>query len=407
MANDDLELKLAMRRAFWATGASTRTEVKLSSLVPRGQGRSRGNVQEWTDLDVLGIEYSPMSGLAYALADCKTLKGRVTERVFWLRGVADLFGARSNYLVRSEPLPAAARQLALRLGVAAFDPSDLNLLLEQAGVARLPVAGNFLEGATLARWNQLLETAPKAVERLGRYRRAFYWVVPPHRNLVQLPAYARDAASHFDPNARWAQVLVIDLAWLYLHSLLTTLERISRLQLSDPVMSLQQTVLGGEPELRERQQLAEQLSLVLRHVNVRKGERIPTVSVLPEYFDVLVEAVARIGRRRDVATEALRCLEFVGVETVAAGGARWREAFPTGSGLAIKLASDMVRTVVRASGLSADFVTRFDEVTRAPAAEVTAAPASPGLFDSAVAEPEPKNKKAGRAEPSGVDSARE
>jgi hypothetical protein len=59
-----------------------------------------------------------MAGLVFAVADCKTSKLRATERVLWLRGVADLFGAQSAYLSRQAQLPSAARQLALKLGIA-------------------------------------------------------------------------------------------------------------------------------------------------------------------------------------------------------------------------------------------------------------------------------------------------
>lgn len=380
MSNADLPLKLSMRQAFWALGASTRVEVKLSVLIGRNQTRSRSGMQEWTDVDVLGVDYAPLTGLAYALADCKTLKGRVTERVFWLRGVADLFGARSSYMVRSEEFPPAARQLALRLGITGLDPRDLALLLEQAGDERLPLAGSFFEPGALAKWTDLLETTPRSIERLQRYRRAFFWLLPPQRNLVQLPSYLRGAAHECDPQSRWAQVLVVDMAWLYLLTVLETLERTTRLHLADPSSALQQTIVGGEPELRERQRVAEELRAVLAHVRLRKGEQLPGISVLPDYFDDLLDLLERLGRRRGVATEALRCLEFIGVETLALTGASWKEAFPNSSPLAVKLASDVLRFVVRTSGLSPEFVRRFDEVTRAPASS-PAADRAPGLFD--------------------------
>lgn len=61
---------------------------------------------------------------------------------------------------------------------------------------------------------------------------------------------------------------------------------------------------------------------------------------------------------------ALRVLEFVGNETVAAEGATWADAFPTNGRLAVKLASDTVRFLVRACHLPSEFLQRFDELTK-------------------------------------------
>ena len=116
--------KLDIRRAFWATGASTRLDVKLGAFIDPARSRTRASVEDWTDLDVLGVTYSPLSGTGFVVADCKTTKTRVTERVFWLRGVADLFGARAAFLTRDAEIPEAARQLALRLGIATMDAAD-------------------------------------------------------------------------------------------------------------------------------------------------------------------------------------------------------------------------------------------------------------------------------------------
>ena len=73
---------------------------------------------------MLAVHYSALTGLTIAIADCKTGRGRVAERLFWLRGVMDLIGARQAFLVREERLSSSARQLALRLGITALAPDD-------------------------------------------------------------------------------------------------------------------------------------------------------------------------------------------------------------------------------------------------------------------------------------------
>jgi hypothetical protein len=356
MSERDLDQKIDLRRAFWAMGASTRLDVKLSAIVPRERGRAAS--EEWTDLDVLAVEYSPLGGLSQIVADCKTLKGRVAERVFWLRGVADLFSARGAYLTRDHPLPPSARQLAVRLGIAALDPRDRALLLEQGGTSELPRAGHFLERDTFVRWSSLAAASSKPTERLGRYRTTVFWVVSRHRNLTYLVSEVQRARDHLDPRTPQGMVVVLDLAWLYLLTVLRALDEMTRLHLADPNAGMRLVLMGNEQEAQRQEYFAAQLHKLL--AASRPSRALVNVSVLPEYYDELAALVARVSRRRAAATAALRTLEFVGVETVANRGATWLEAFPDAEPYGAKLASDVVQFLVAASGLSRDFVARFD-----------------------------------------------
>ncbi len=327
MSELDLRQKLDMRRGFWAMGASTRIDVKLSALVTP-DARTRTGTEEWTDLDVLGIQYVPMAGLVSAVADCKTSKVRATERVFWLRGVADLFGARTAYLCREGQLAPAARQLALRLGIAAMDATDRSSFLDQAGTDRLPKAGRFLEEAAYRRWESLIGTAAKETDRLQRYGRSFYWVFHQRRNLLQLPGYVQHAAKVFDLRQRWAQALLVDMAWLYLVTVLHVLDDITRLHLAELDGALQQVMLGGEAEARDKQELFKALTALIGENEMKRAG----VGMLPPWFGDLVDITTRAARRRAHATEALRVLEFTTVETIANQGASWAEAFPAAAG---------------------------------------------------------------------------
>ena len=350
-----------MRKIFWAMGASTRLNVKLGSLAAPRNTKGRASSDEWTDLDVLAVQYSPLANTTYAIADCKTSKARAAERVFWVRGVADLFGATTVYMARESDLAPNARQLALRLNVAALDPADRARLLENCGSRGLPVAGDLFGADRLSRVESILAGAPAALAKLDRYRRAFYWVFPRYRNLTQLPAYLEEASALFDVSARWAHLLLLDLAWLYLVTVCHTIDQITRLQLAALANSLRQAVVGGEQEMREKQVLAEKLKIVMNSVAAHSRESIPDVPILPTYFDDLVDLVSRAATRRPVLTDSLRAIEFTATETLAGSGVAWRQAVPHADVHGAKLASDVVRFLVRAARLDPAFVTRFDD----------------------------------------------
>lgn len=361
MSELDFAQKVDMRRAFWASGASTRVDVKLGSMVDPARSKTRATSEDWTDLDVLGVQYSPLGGGSFSVADCKTARGRVTERVFWLRGVADLFGAQAAFLTRDSAIPESARQLALRLEIAVMDREDRAAFLEQTGDALLPVAGHFLGPDALQRWTALTLRTPEAISRVQRYRQSHYWLVPRRRNLTALLTTLASNAKAFTPDQRWARAVLIDLAWLYLVAVLSALEDVTRLQLADARRGLTQSVVGSEQDRREKEQLARQLSELFARVDPSLRRRQP--NVLPDYFEDLVDLVARASRRRSQITGALRALEFTGVETEAGGGVSWREAFPSADARELKLASDVIRFIGRATQLSSEFVDRFDAAT--------------------------------------------
>jgi hypothetical protein len=379
MSELDLEQKLDMRRAFWAAGSSTRLDVKLGAFIDPARSRARAKAEDWTDLDVLGVTYGPVGGAQFFVADCKTSKGRVTERVFWLRGVADLFGAQAAFLTRDSRIPEAARQLGVRLRIATFDARDRAAFLEQLGDAQLPAAGSFLSKDAVVRWTRLTQEVPEAATRLQSYRQTFYWLLRPGRNLTALPTTLRGASKVFNPEQRWARTTLVDLAWLYLVALLAALDEVTRLHLAEPGVGLTQAMVGSEQERREKEQLGELLAELFTQIDPSVGRKLPRVPVLPDYFDDLLDLATRLSRRRNEVNGALRVLEYAGVETIANSGARWPDAFPGRDEREVKLASDVIRFLVRATGLDPAFVHLFDEVASAtPSGGRAGAEADPG-----------------------------
>jgi hypothetical protein len=355
----DIGQKLEMRRVLSAFGASTRLEVKLGALI-RGQ-RSRADREEWTDVDVLAVDYSPFSGLTVAIADCKTSRGRVAERIFWLRGVMDLIQARQAYLVRDEEMSPSARQLALRLGISALSPADRAALVKEAGVdtsnSRVPA---FLTAEGVDRHSALLRSAPKELDRLMQYRETGFWLAPGHRALTSMPAAIRSAREHLRPDRPWALPLIADLSWLYLFACTRALVDVATLHLGEPSDGLAHVVIGDERERRDKEFLASQLKRVFAAVPKRSGP-MPSVDVVPPFYEDLSDLMLRLMRRRALAVQGLRALEFATVE--AAQPRASRSITPTDvDAFAWKLASDTVRFLVRASSLEIGLLESFDDL---------------------------------------------
>jgi hypothetical protein len=205
-------------------------------------------------------------------------------------------------------------------------------------------------------------------------------VFPKYRNLTQLPLYAREARSQLRATDRWAQAIVVDLSWLYLLSVLYAVDETTKFNLGQLGSALRQVTVGGEHEVRERDQLKVQIRRLVEHFEPEPGRRPAEPDLVPSFFEDLTDLVARASRRRQHATEALRVLEFTGVETILGRGSSWKESFPSYDAYAVKLASDTVRFLCRAAELDMRFLDIFDrtvEGERRPDKNVRALPGAP------------------------------
>lgn len=133
----DLLLKLRFKRILFALGYYSPLEVELSHYGDDGAGRHKR--ASLTDLDVLGIKFDPVLTVHRVVADCKS--GRQVSdpnRLFWLRGVSDYFGANDAYFLRPT-VGDHARAVAPKLGLRVLDEAELRSLEINLGVDQIPI----------------------------------------------------------------------------------------------------------------------------------------------------------------------------------------------------------------------------------------------------------------------------
>ena len=81
-----------------------------------------------TDLDVLGISFDKLFTPHRVVGDCKTGKNvSDANRLFWLRGVMDYFGANQAYFIRPR-IDNHARAIAPKMGLRVLDEADLTAI---------------------------------------------------------------------------------------------------------------------------------------------------------------------------------------------------------------------------------------------------------------------------------------
>jgi hypothetical protein len=353
----DLGLKVGVRRLFWSMGLSTRLDVQLRGFNPPADtGRRSPAPESFTDLDVLGVAVTGGYRLSTEIADCKTSRRDSTSRMFWVRGVADLFGADHAYLVRDHDVADAARQLSARLGITVLPSEDLGRLQDHHGPA-LPDPSSALsimfDRPAVAGHLSAFNNLDRRLTRLLDYREFDYWVYEQHRNPVQLVAHLAGARGHLDPFNPLHVALFLDLGWLYLLSLIRVTAHIRGAFLGDPDRGLQEYMFGGPTNLREKQETAR----LLRSVSPQGAGPLDH---LPPYYAKLRELVVRLLRRPAQMQTALRYSEAA----VALAAAKTRTPLPDAFGhdqfdpVAAKLVADVCGFLVAAADLDGGFRSR-------------------------------------------------
>lgn len=352
----DLPLKVQMRRLFWSMGCSTSLDVKLRAYVT-GDQRGPG-WQEFTDLDVLSVGFSPSGQPQLTLADCKTVNRRAIERMFWVRGVADFFAADDAYLVRSHPVPAAARALSARIGVGVLDPADYNAL------ARTFPTDLDLDGPLRCLFdiNSVRRQADNTVgldrelDALVDFVRFDYWIYEPYRNLTQVVAHLADAVATLDPSSPRHLSLFFETAWLYAFALAQATHHVRSSRMGDVPTAARTYIAGGELAMREKAQLAGLLHQVGITVDTR-------AAVLPPYADLLIELLTRLLVRPTESSAVLRYAEYLAMATAVGEQATVGAAFgpPNVRPVAAKLLADVCGFLVTAAGLRPEFRTAARE----------------------------------------------
>ncbi|MFF2245895.1 hypothetical protein ACFVTM_17140 [Arthrobacter sp. NPDC058130] len=383
MSELDLGLKVGTRRLFWDMGLSTRLDVELRGHKAASQ---RGGAQSFTDLDVLGISVSPDVRITTLIADCKTSKRDSTSRMFWVKGVAEFFGADHAYLVREHEVTDAARQLSARLGIGILTSPELARLQaihDPGPSAETPGLDVLFDRRAVASHLSAFNGLNSKLAHLLEFSQFDYWVNEPHRNPTQLVAHLAKASKLLNPSDPAHRAVFLDLCWLYQLSLTRVTGYVRGGFLGDPDRAVQEYIFGGAAGLDEKRVTAALL-------NHARPAGTPERGHLPAYFRPMLELITRLLKRPQHLQTSLRYVE-VATAFATAGNA---EAIPVAlrpgvfDPIAAKLAADVCGFLTSVCDLDPRFrgharrVLLGEEQSTSPPAAGAANSTPPGLLDS-------------------------
>lgn len=351
---NDRDLKIRLATIFWALGCYTRLEVKLAEYSPQ-----RDMALELTDLDVLGIRVSPELSFEHLVADCTSnrdvLKSPI-QRVFWLRGVMDFFGASTGYLAlnTASGISENQRLVAHRLGVTILNTENLSHLEQRLAVADLAPL-QLTKQESWVYFESNLQQLPKALQPALSFRKHTYWLNPTYHNLHSVISLCGRHAKDIDERNRHHAALVLDLLSLFCLALLTMTSYVARTNPEDPEVELRSYFFGGYQEMRRREAIIENVKKIVGEIPGQRELFADKIRLDPDYLRGLFEVAYRLLNRPEDARHVPRYLEMVLFEKTlyksenAEGLKYLNERF---SDVTKKLTRDIVKFFRDATGLS-------------------------------------------------------
>ena len=346
-ADKDLPLKLQFQRILFAQGYWTPIEVDLSDYEGLGTTIKRRSL---TDLDVLGIRFDDLFTRHCVVGDCKTGR-RVSDanRLFWLRGVRDYFGADDAYYLRPK-IDAHVAALAPKMGLRAVTASEL-LQIEQrthADTFAIPVGNPTIHEQIQAKWGIDVPrgSSPTAdqlrLKAVYSYLSYKYWYIQRFRNLMQLVGIFQSVADLLDPTDARHVLLAYSGAERFAHCLLEAASHIQSQGAGDVPYLARLYFYGGALAVREKQNFFD-----LLHKLTGVNEPLD-----PPWLANTVELLGRVISNPQGASDVLRHIAAIYLCCVHLGGPNVEGLTPGFQNIAaIVLAKDVAREFTKATGI--------------------------------------------------------
>jgi hypothetical protein len=287
----DLNLKLRVMRYLWDLGYLVRKNVMV--MEPQTSGK------QYTDIDVLAIKIDEELNPSVVICDCKSgQQAKTRERMFWLSGVMDFFGATQGIFLRSRLYGGKYVELAKRLGIMPISEEHLTTLERAYGIDT-DSFGSFsdehIKGEKI--FSVFREFSPRTVDYLNSY----YWEDLPAQQIATLISCCTEIRESRDLEPIAKNFLIV----YSLSSLALSIDRFARNVLMIPESSkpefIKVELFGGLLEHDERKELLKAFhDFMTKEIRERYKEKYPITSsqfldtLTPYYAKYLADLVMRI-----------------------------------------------------------------------------------------------------------------
>ena len=354
----DFKQKVMMQKIFWAMGMWSRIDIPIVIYEDDNQ---RGAMKKHylTDIDVYGEFVEKDFSIERSIADCKSGGNvKIFERLFWLRGVKEYFGASQAYLVKKS-ISSKAKIFMPKLDIIGVDNETLFEFEKIYHTLMLPIYSE----KYYCELDKIIQGYNNEYKKIFDYLMTRYWFTEPNISMKVLLSMLskRDFYKCLDKTNKSHRYLLMETCIMFTRTVLSC----CRYVLTRDVINLEQSVVeyihGGVDGFNTKMNMVREINNELKDVlcNVQLGN---SVLIKPKYFEDLVRLIAVILGETNNVKDILSYMEVMQHQIVLEEKMDYSQCMENSySAIGHKLAKDIIVFYLKENDIRVDF---FDDILK-------------------------------------------
>ncbi|MFS0892379.1 hypothetical protein [Peribacillus frigoritolerans] len=309
----DKDLKILFKKIFWEMGHYSRLDVKLGSF-GEPEGKIQEGVMELTDADVLGVFLDNDFKLSYSTCECKNGKNiSLSKLLFWTKGVMEFLGSDTKgYLVLGQlSIPSHIREMGNRLNITLMDMTNIKGFSILYNTDKL--SGNMFD---FDAFQYIQSVSDKTLGDLFNYRKYHFWISKHNTNILNIINMLRENRLKLNSDSKEHQILITDLVTLFTISLFDLCSYLVRVNISNPKETVIAYLFDGVYNLKKYNKVVNMMDNILKKSVDNYDEIQHILTVVPDYYNDLLDLVVRIIKRPNESKNILKYFDIILYESV-------------------------------------------------------------------------------------------
>lgn len=352
----DFKQKVKMQKIFWSMGMWSRIDIPIVIYEDDSQ-RGKMKKHYLTDIDVYSEIVQKDFSIERSIADCKSGNNiKIFERLFWLRGVKEYYGASQAYLVKKN-ISSKAKIFMPKLDIIGVDNETL---FEFEKIYHTNVLPLYSE-RYYSELDKIILAYDNEYKKIFDYLVTRYWFTEPNVSMkVLLSMMAkRDFYKTLDKNNRNHRFLLMEVCIMFSRTVLSCCRYVMTRDVINLEQSIMEYIHGGVDGFNSKMNMVREINNELKDVlnNVQLGN---SVLIQPPYFKEFVKLIAVILGETNNVKDILRYMEIMQHEIVLGEKFNYIQCMGNNySSIEHKLSKDIVLFYLKENSINVNF---FDDI---------------------------------------------
>lgn len=348
----DFEQKRKMQRIFWNMGLWSRIDIPIVIYEDDSQ-RNKMKRHYVTDIDVYSEGICKDFSIFRNIADCKSGNTvKIFERLFWLKGVKEYYGADQAYLVKKK-ISSNAKIFMPQLDIIGVDDNALDELqkIYHANTLKLFTVDYY------KKLEMIIIQYKNEFKSIFDYLNSRYWFTNSNVSMKVLLSmlFKNNFYQCLEKSKVEHRFLLMEICIMFARTIIDCCRYVITRDMLNVEQSVLEFIHGGVDGFNSKRSMVREISNELKEM-LFNMELEKNILIKPSYFNDLVKLVVVILGETNNIADILRYMEIMQHEIVLNHQFDYDECLNNQySPIGHKLAKDIVRFYLKINKIDEDF----------------------------------------------------